>query len=700
MPTPEPSPSVPPAREKIAILGGGMAGLATAFALTSEKGWDERFEITIYQMGWRLGGKCASSRGPCARIEEHGIHGFLGSYWNTLPMMVACYDELNRPADAPLATFETAILRQDFGLLWEPEGRTMTEWAQRFPRNAHRPHDPADGRGGFERALAGVVESILGMAFVSTLGLFRIPLSKPVQRLFGRWAAPIGRRLSRPGPHPRVAAFYRFWGWLKPGLYSVVKIFATWRRTFMVMDHLFTMVAGALAEGVQDKGYDHLDGENFSAWLKRHGAHPATLASPLNLNFINMTYQYPGGDTSRPPQMSAASYVRWALQATSYFGSFIWRFAAGTGETLIAPLYLVLRARGVKFAFFHKVEALRLSKDRRDVVAVDIAVQATLKDPKAAYDPLISVKDLPSWPHQPLFDQLAEGPAMAAWPDLDLESYWTDWVAPKRRKLVRGKDFDRLVFAISIGAIPHLCKDLLKARQDWRDMVCKIPSYPTQAMQIWLDKDARTLGWDIHLKHGEAILSTTYLNPQNGEAEFSGLIPFEDWPPACTPKGLWYFCGLMMEDERPPPFSDHDYPRRQRARVKYQSIQYLQAGFGLLLPKATTNASDPPGDPVGLNFELLTDTRQPPGVGILRFDQQFWRANIDPTERYVASPPGSTPHRLKAWASGFGNLVIAGDWIYTGINVGSVEGAVMSGKLAAHALCGAPALNEIPGYLT
>ena len=48
--------------QRVAILGGGMAGLAAALRL-SEPGWRERFSsITVYQRGARLGGKGASSR--------------------------------------------------------------------------------------------------------------------------------------------------------------------------------------------------------------------------------------------------------------------------------------------------------------------------------------------------------------------------------------------------------------------------------------------------------------------------------------------------------------------------------------------------------------------------------------------------------------------------------------------------------------
>ena len=64
----------------------------------------------------------------------------------------------------------------------------------------------------------------------------------------------------------------------------------------------------------------------------------------------------------------------------------------------------------------------------------------------------------------------------------------------------------------------------------------------------------------------------------------------------------------------------------------------------------------------------------------------------------MQSPPGSTQFRLRPWQTGFANLLIAGDWTYTGLNVGSVECAVMSGRLVSHALTGSPTLLEIPGY--
>jgi uncharacterized protein with NAD-binding domain and iron-sulfur cluster len=46
----------------------------------------------------------------------------------------------------------------------------------------------------------------------------------------------------------------------------------------------------------------------------------------------------------------------------------------------------------------------------------------------------------------------------------------------------------------------------------------------------------------------------------------------------------------------------------------------------------------------------------------------------------------------------YDNLTVAGDWTYSGFQSGCVEGAVMSGLVAAHALSGTPSLKDIIAY--
>ena len=73
-----------------------------------------------------------------------------------------------------------------------------------------------------------------------------------------------------------------------------------------------------------------------------------------------------------------------------------------------------------------------------------------------------------------------------------------------------------------------------------------------------------------------------------------------------------------------------------------------------------------------------------------RLDSQYWRANIDPSDRYVQSLPGTDRLRLRADGSGYDNLFLAGDWTDNGLNAGCIEGAVLSGLQAANAVMGRP----------
>ena len=98
-------------KQKIAILGGGAGALSAAFGITEVPGWQDQYEITVYQLGWRLGGKGASGRNRTVadRIEEHGLHIWFGYYENAFRAIRTCYAELNRAPNTPLATWDMAF---------------------------------------------------------------------------------------------------------------------------------------------------------------------------------------------------------------------------------------------------------------------------------------------------------------------------------------------------------------------------------------------------------------------------------------------------------------------------------------------------------------------------------------------------------------------------------------------------------------
>lgn len=704
-------------RERIAILGGGLGSLTTAFELTATPELRERYDVTIYQMGWRLGGKCATGRGPCGRIEEHGIHGFLGSYYNALPMMARLYEALDRPEGHKLRTFADAFRQEDFVLMWEVEGGRWTKWPMTMPPNDLDPAKPKDvdevagnirDMGRFVHAMFEQMKDHLEAEHHGLLGRL-IDVGYHLFEWFERNV--LGADDERTLEHVEAVAQR-----LEAMAPELVHGNAALRQSFILLDYMVSLIRAAVTFDVANKGFDALDDMNFDEMLRQAKARPITITSPVALNTTNLSYQYPNGDTSLPPDMAAGAYLHWTLRSFAYLGSFAWLFEVGTGETIIQPLHECLSARGVKFEFFHKVEALRLSEDRSRIAAVEMAVQAT---PKGEYDPFIEVADLKCWPAHPIYERLEEGDALRRGEELepgmdgergyDLESWWTAWKPVGSRTIRDGEDYDRVILGISIGALPHIAGELLEASEAWRAMCEHVTTVPTQAMQIWLDKPREELGWTTPIPKDRrpdggygsdnTPIGATFANPQSGSADFSHLIDHEAWPADATPRAVWYLCGPMDDYDEVPPFSDHDYPKRMKDRVRWQSVQYLQASFGALLPDAVVAVQRPPGDAMGLDFGLLTCPADPEAVGISRFRQQFTRPNIDPTERYVTSPAGSTKYRIKAGETGFDNLVITGDWIYTGLNVGSVEGTVMGGRAAANAISGLPRLEDIPGYL-
>lgn len=687
------------ATKRVAILGGGIAALTTAFELTNTPG----VEVTVHTLGWRLGGKCASSRGPNQRIEEHGIHGFCGAYFNALPMMAAVYAELDRPASSPIPDFAHAFRPIDTVQLYNWVDGKPQMFPLTFPENKLFP-DPGKPQGMLD--VLGLIEKVLAMLAAALAEQGEISIPAKVRDILHAMLEQVKNHIT--GVLALEALELVKAGWhavrapvLKEALASGQSQVS---NIVLIIDYVFTLVYGVLQDDVVTLGWDHLDTQNWSEWLAAKGAMPETLVSPLALNTPNLSYQYPGGRTDQPSQMAAGAYAHWTLRSFAYCGHVLYAFAAGTGETIIAPLYEVLKTRGVKFAFFSKVEELALNADGSAVDSVTIRVQATPKAGLYGYDPLFTPTDtlpVPSWPSQPFFDQLEEGPALQKLaeddPHFDLESWWCPWRPDNFRTLEAGRDFDTLVFALSIGAVQYVARALTDKSDRWQRMVDKLPTVRTQAMQVWLTESYEALGWTPKLPANGTPLADTFYAPLDGHAELRHLIPFEAWPANIRPQSLWYFCDCLPDDGEQPPFSDTSFPRVMSDRVKATCIDYLNTAMPGLLPKTALPGAGKNGG-VGMNFGYLVNDTPRPGVGPELFDTQFWRANIDPTERYVTSPPNSTAVRLVAWDTDFANLVIAGDWAYTGLNVGSVECTVMSGKLASHAITGSPPLSQIPGY--
>src|SRR5436190_11572647 len=119
---------------RVAIVGGGCAAITAAYELTRPE-HGGRYEVTVYQVGWRLGGKGASGRGVAGRIEEHGLHVWMGWYENAFQLMRECYAELARdPRDCPIADWRDAFTPSPLlGVMDRTESGQWLPWMAVLP---------------------------------------------------------------------------------------------------------------------------------------------------------------------------------------------------------------------------------------------------------------------------------------------------------------------------------------------------------------------------------------------------------------------------------------------------------------------------------------------------------------------------------------------------------------------------------------
>lgn len=736
-------------RIKVAIVGGGCAAMSAAFDLTRpEQGG--RYDVTVYQLGWRLGGKGASGRGVNGRIEEHGLHLWLGYYDNAFRMMRDCYAELGRdPRTSPMADWTDAFKPDPHVGLMDRHAAAWRAMVSSFPAMPGLPGDP------YPRGMAFSLVDYLrrGMQLLHALLVTAqstvdvspaVPSAPDAADRVATGAAAEDQRaadaallrdaasLLKYGQLATFAAAIHGVGVLEALLARVglaptslllrlldaVRTVALRlleplldgdresRLLWEVVDLVLTLLRGSVEFGLltHPDGLDAINDYDTREWLRRCGASERALDSAFVRGLYDLAFAYVDGDVSRPA-LAAGQGIRGGYRMFfGYRGALFWKMQAGMGDVVFAPLYEVLSRRGVRFRFFHRLEQVRLVDPARlaggekpYVTRLEFDVQARIRD-GADYRPLVDVGGLPCWPAAPDFAQLEDGERMRA-EHVEFESFWD------RRKvgettLEVGRDFDFVVLGVSLGTIPHVCGDILARDERWRTMVREVRTTATQAFQLWLQPDIGALGWP-----GPSANISAFVDPFDTWADMTHLVDVEQWPR--PPGAIAYFCSVLpwrvdVDGALP------DAPWVARAQVRQNVLRYLEEDVRHLWP-ASVNATG------SFRWELLcvpdavaaadagagadgqADAHTAP-PGEARMDAQFWTANVNPGDLYVLSLPGTLKHRISPLDGTYDNLTIAGDWTDCGYNIGCVEAAVMSGRLASHALSTFPRLEDIQGY--
>jgi uncharacterized protein with NAD-binding domain and iron-sulfur cluster len=666
-------------RKKIAILGGGLGSLITALELSGGPNAG-KYDLTVYQNGWRLGGKGASGRNAehHQRIEEHGLHIWFGCYENAFQLFRQVLVEWKIPADhpwnvdGPANRWRHAFKTADYSAVVERENnaagaRKKDEWELwEFVLATRDNGEPGDGVRLYEDFW-----SLLGEVAGGMLGYAEKDDGKHTRR----WQRSASGRRSILGLLGTLIALpFRLW-----------RLLRTWKLSFtlgrLLGPELFThpdqavrklgillnlgwaMIWGLICNwwSISRHTLDAIDHWEMRAFLRHYGAREETVLSPVISSIYDAVFAQVAGDPQRE-DLAAGVGLRSMLRILlGYKHSMFYKMQAGMGDTIFTPLYEVLRARGVKFEFFHQVTALELSEDRRTIARIKLTRQVRLSG--ARYDPLVAVNGLRCWPSEPRWSELdaAQAAAIRAG-GFNLEHANNGWTGGEEL-VFDPRHFDHVVLGISIGAFSQICPELMAANPRFDAMVKNVSTVRTEAYQAWLKTDLAGLGWP-----GASPVFGNFIDPMNTWSDMTHLLPREEIAPELGVGNIAYFCGPMPDTIPADPAAEEAHVRGSATAV----LNELAASFW-------------PGT-AGEGGEF----RQ----SLVAMD--YVRANVNSSDRYVLSVAGSTEYRLRPDESGFTNLTLTGDYTRNGWNAGCVEATTMSGRLAARAISGHPKLEDIP----
>ncbi len=691
-------------KKRIAILGGGMASLSAAYQLTKTQALRDSHEVTLYQMGWRLGGKAASSRTVQDRNVEHGLHVWFGFYENTFQMVQEVYAGRDPHVAWAIKTWQDAVKPQNFTPIGINNGDgTWSSFPVTWPSNLGTP-----GEGGLLPTVWEVIESI-GDAIILLLEGKEQPTAAEAEAAAGPTPAhtdvaaephkvlDVAMRMTRVlagqiGDELRdgLDRVLDLVGWAHKAHRDTVAAGADRQSNHGIVHdviNIFFAVLRGLATDifVPDAPLISLDDMELSDWLINHGADPDIVAKSSVVRAIyDTTFQYAEGDAQRRALAAGTGIGTIMRIVGTYKGSCMWLVQAGMGEVIVGPLYQHLVKAGVKFAYFHKVSAIEPGAPGAGIVSkvrFDVQAQTVSGD----YQPVTVSNGLVVWPSEPDWGQLINGAAMQA-AGVNLESNWNTYPPAAEKEITVGADFDVVVLGIALGALkqlntedPSICSGLIAQSQAFANWINKTDIIPSMGVQLWSDKTLAGLGW---AEDKPALVSgPEYLNIW---ADMSQVLAYEGGP-APKPKSLHYLTGTYKTQLYKQPKSAVGTPAAAAADLRTQTVTWLNSSSAAWWPLAQKGGQ--------FDWSVLNDPAG--GVGEARLDAQYLRANIDPTECCTLAAPGVTQYRLHADGSGFSNLILCGEGTAFGLTT-SFEGAVMSGAAASRAICGSPA--QIIGY--
>lgn len=735
---------------RVAIVGGGMGGLSTALSLLEANEARQReskppFSITIYQNGWRLGGKGASGRGLHDRIEEHGLHVWMGFYENAFRLLRRCYEELGQNAAGPTLyrDWRDAFIEEPCVGLHLGTRSKHSAWLAAIPPNEDLPGDPlrsegnpyrvthyvqqtfallralilseaiardaansstdrgsatqAGAEGGTTKAGkrsqdsapgAGNPAALLELAYLADrifedLGVEPDDLLKSIKtsirqsgtlgvgamRSLLQWLSPLGYLPELPGGNPKVVKFAEdARKAAEKALSRLQDLDPQARRCWQLIDILAAVVRG-LATGQPNvfddpRALDALNEFDFREWVAIHGANEESLSSPFLTGMYNLMFARAGG-------LAAGQALRGAFRMfLTYRGAFFWKMRSGMGDVVFAPMYRMLRAKGVRFEFFHRLHEVSVHRSA-DNMPYEAYVDKLVFERQLVAEEYEPLDARGCWPGRPLGREDLTDQQCA-----ELEWGWSESNAEARQVTLKvNQHFDMVVLAVPVDVLRLTARNLASVSRPWQAMLDNVCTTATHGFQWWTSRRLVELGWHHPRTTISAISDGKGVSlPFDTWADMTQVLPTESgWEEKRRPRGVHYFCGPLDIAERTREETDAAFASRL-SRARDKSTKDMRMTFSAMKDSV---------------WPALTDS-----------DSVDWflTVNAAPGQRYVLSEPAKLQYRISPLDMHFDNLTVAGDWTDCGYNAGCIEAAVMSGRLASHALSGFPSLDDIIGY--
>ena len=243
--------------------------------------------------------------------------------------------------------------------------------------------------------------------------------------------------------------------------------------------------------------------------------------------------------------------------------------------------------------------------------------------------------------------------------------------------LRRGEDFDIIVYGIPVGSLPFLCGELLEKSPSLRATNECIERAPSLQIQLWGNFDLHKWA-DPEMQFQYRLFDPLKEKEISLVYENGGVVKTEDWT-NLKPEHLLYTTFLYNLEEIQG--RNHtSFPEEEIDKAKQFAMQNVLKVLKNISPNSFQDGV--------FNWTLLTDPEN--RTGVERFDSQYIRLNINPSDHFTQIRINSSQYRITTDGAGIDNIYFTGDWIQNGLNHGSIESAVTSGLLTSKAISGYP----------